>query len=163
MSVFIWVAPHENWRVSGICRRRRPRPDCADRPACASAQSDQGLHCALTESLDTIECMNGEQIPGWCFALAQDDLKLHILRIFKDTFSLSATHIAEETNNEPRQRPACASACMLNIMAFSSLPYNFQSLYDEEPDQTMNAPVGLFFSEWMLFGQCLNTVELLTR
>ena len=27
----------------------------------AAAQSDQGLHCLLTESLDTTECMNGEQ------------------------------------------------------------------------------------------------------
>ena len=26
----------------------------------AMAQSDQGLHCLLTESLDTAECMNGE-------------------------------------------------------------------------------------------------------
>ena len=27
---------------------------------CASAWSDQCLHCPLTESLDTTECMNGE-------------------------------------------------------------------------------------------------------
>ena len=26
----------------------------------ASAQSDQGLRCPLTESLDTIQCINGE-------------------------------------------------------------------------------------------------------
>ena len=26
--------------------------------------SDQGLHCPFTESLDTTECMNGEQRPG---------------------------------------------------------------------------------------------------
>ena len=29
-----------------------------------SAQSDQGLHCPLTESVDTTECMNGEQRLG---------------------------------------------------------------------------------------------------
>ena len=54
----------DNWAVlcqnmsSGICGHRRPRS------ACASAQSDQGLHCPLTESFDTTECMNGEQRPG---------------------------------------------------------------------------------------------------
>ena len=43
---------------SGICGQRRPRS------ACASAQSDQGHRCPQTESLDTIECINGEQMPG---------------------------------------------------------------------------------------------------
>ena len=37
---------------SCICGQPRPRS------ACASAQSDQGLHCPLTESLDTIDCIN---------------------------------------------------------------------------------------------------------
>ena len=45
--------------VFGHKRQRRPRSDCA------SAQSDQGLHCRLTDSLGTIECINGEQRPGW--------------------------------------------------------------------------------------------------
>ena len=40
----IWAAPCENVS-SCICGQRRPR----------SAQSDQGLHCPLTESLDTTE------------------------------------------------------------------------------------------------------------
>ena len=43
---------------SGICGQRRPRS------ACASAQSDQGLQCPLTEKPDTTICMNGEQRPG---------------------------------------------------------------------------------------------------
>ena len=43
---------------SGICRQQRPRS------ACASVQSDQGFQCRLTESLDTIEFINGEQMPG---------------------------------------------------------------------------------------------------
>ena len=43
----------------GICRQQRPRSDCTD----VSTQSDRGLHCLLTESLDTAECMNGEQWP----------------------------------------------------------------------------------------------------
>ena len=50
------AAPSKNMS-SGICGQRRPRS------ACASAQADQGLHCLLTESLDTTKCMNGEQQP----------------------------------------------------------------------------------------------------
>ena len=46
------------WKNSGICGQRRSRS------ACASAQPDQGLCCPLTESLKTIECVNGEQMPG---------------------------------------------------------------------------------------------------
>ena len=42
----------------GICRQRRARSDCA------SAQSDLGLCCLLTELLDNTECMNGEQRLG---------------------------------------------------------------------------------------------------
>ena len=42
---------------SGICRQKWPRSTCV------SAQSDQGLRCLLGESLDTIECINGEQMP----------------------------------------------------------------------------------------------------
>ena len=45
-------------RVSGIGGQQRPRSTCA------SAQSDQGLHCPLTESFDTTECVTGEQKPG---------------------------------------------------------------------------------------------------
>ena len=36
-------------RALGICGHRRPRS------ACASTESDQSLHCPLTESLDTTE------------------------------------------------------------------------------------------------------------
>ena len=64
----------------GIYGQRKPRS------ACASAQSDQGLHCPLTESLDTTECMNGKQRPGWDFAHVQDDVYPHILQILEDTF-----------------------------------------------------------------------------
>ena len=65
---------------SGMCGQRRPRSDCA------SAQSAQGLHCPLTESLDTTKCMNGEQRPGWYFGHAQDYLIMRILRMFEGTF-----------------------------------------------------------------------------
>ena len=82
----IWTAPCENVS-SAICRRRRPRS------ACASAQSDQDLHCPLTESLDTTKYMNGEQKPGWYFAHAQVDQNLRILCSFEGIFSLDAVHI----------------------------------------------------------------------
>ena len=52
--------------------QRRHRSDSAD------AQSDQSLHCPLTESLDTMDCINLEQRPGWDLAHAQDDVNLHI-------------------------------------------------------------------------------------
>ena len=41
-----WASPYENV-FSGICGQLRPRS------ACASAQSDPGLHCPHTESLHT--------------------------------------------------------------------------------------------------------------
>ena len=43
--------------VSSSIWGQRPRSDCAD------VQSDQGLYCPLTESLDTTECMNVKQTP----------------------------------------------------------------------------------------------------
>ena len=45
--------------LPSICGQQMPRS------ACASAQSDQGLHCPITESLDTTEYMNWDQRPGW--------------------------------------------------------------------------------------------------
>ena len=66
-----------------ICGQRRPRSDCAN------AQSDLGLRCLLTESVDTTECMNGEQRPECYFAFAQDDLTLRILRMFEGFFRLT--------------------------------------------------------------------------
>ena len=56
---------------------------------CASAQFEQDIHCPLiesVESLDTTECMNGKQMPGWYFAHVQQDLNLRILRMFEVTF-----------------------------------------------------------------------------
>ena len=73
-------------RSSGIFEQRRSRQ------ACTSAQSDQGLHCPLTKSVDTTECMNGQQRPGCYFAHAQDDLNL---RMFEGTFSLDVAQISE--------------------------------------------------------------------
>ena len=67
---------------SGIWGQRWPRS------ICAVVQSDQGLDCQLTESLDTTECMNGERGPRWYFAPVQDDLNLCILHMFEGTFCL---------------------------------------------------------------------------
>ena len=49
----------------------------------------QGIRCPLSESLDTIECFNGKQTPGWGVAHAQDDVNPHILRMLKDVFRLA--------------------------------------------------------------------------
>ena len=54
-------------------------------------QSAQGLHCLLIKSLDTTECMNGEQRHEH----VQDYLNLHILHMFEDTFSLDMAQINE--------------------------------------------------------------------
>ena len=72
---YIWAAPCENGS-SGICGQRRPRS------ACASAQSDQGIRCPQTEVLDTKECFNGEQVPWWDLAHAQDAVNhfVHVRR-----------------------------------------------------------------------------------
>ena len=51
---------------------------------------DLNRHCPPNDSLDTTECMNGEQRLGWYFAHARDELNL---RMFEDTFSLDATYI----------------------------------------------------------------------
>ena len=48
----------------------------------------KGLHCPLTESLNSTECMNRVQRPGWYFTQLQDVLCLRILHMFEGTFSL---------------------------------------------------------------------------
>ena len=63
------------------------------RSACASVQSDQGIHCQLTESLDTTECMNSEQMPGWDSAHVQDDVNEHILRMLEGTVLFDAANM----------------------------------------------------------------------
>ena len=68
---------------SGICEQRRPRS------ACASAQSDQGLHCPLTESLDIAEYMNGDQGPDETLRMRRMNLNLCVFRLFVDTFCLA--------------------------------------------------------------------------
>ena len=55
------------------------------RSACASVQSDQGLHCPLTESMATRECKNGDK--------CTDDTNLLNLRMFESNFLLDRAHI----------------------------------------------------------------------
>ena len=62
--------------------QRWPRSDCA------YAQSDQGLHSPLPESLDTKEYINGELRPGLDLAHAQDDMNPQTLRLLEAFFSL---------------------------------------------------------------------------
>ena len=76
---------HALWkRVFGICGQRRRRSDCA------SAQSDQGLCCPLTESFDTTEYINREQMPGWDIAHARYELAwkfVHFAHVRKHLFA----------------------------------------------------------------------------
>ena len=61
--------------------------------ACTSALSVQGLYRPLNELLDTIENMNEEKRAGRCFAHAQDDLILCIMRMLEGTFSLDTAKL----------------------------------------------------------------------
>ena len=81
-----WAALCENV-ILGIYEQQRPGSDCA------CAQSDQSLRCPHSGSLDTIECISGEQIPGWDFAHVQD-VNPHILRMLEGIFSLEAIHMS---------------------------------------------------------------------
>ena len=56
----------------GICGHRRQGSDCLRRPQ--------------AESLDIIEIIDGEQMPGWDFAHVQEDVNPHILRMLEGTF-----------------------------------------------------------------------------
>ena len=46
----------------------------------------------LRESLDTTECINGEQRPGWDFVL-QVDVNPHIMHMLEGTISLDTAHL----------------------------------------------------------------------
>ena len=65
---------------SDICGQQRPRS------ACASAQSDQGLHYPLTESFDILQNITIASQGTDDFANVQD-VNSHILRMFESIFS----------------------------------------------------------------------------
>ena len=79
-SDVIWTVPYKNVS-SGICGQRRPRSTCT------SAQSDQDLHCPLTESLDTIDSMESKD-PFDTLRIRGMNLNLCIMRMLEDTFLL---------------------------------------------------------------------------
>ena len=74
ISEHIWAALCENVPL-GIWGQRRTRL------VYASAQSEDGLHCLLIESLHTAECMNGEQRPD--DTLRMRVMNLRVLRVFE--------------------------------------------------------------------------------
>ena len=55
--------------------------------SCASTHSDQDLRCLL------LDCINGNQMPGWHILNALADLNLHILRMLEDTFRFVAARL----------------------------------------------------------------------
>ena len=74
---------HAKKKSSDICGQR------LQRPACTSAQSDQGLCCPLTELFDTIECIKGVHMPGETWRMCEMNLDLGILHMFEDSILLS--------------------------------------------------------------------------
>ena len=62
--------------------------DSEDPDQTASVQSDLGLHCPLTESFDTIEWINEEQLLGWDFAHVRDDSQsMHFAHVWRHLFA----------------------------------------------------------------------------
>ena len=53
----------------------------------------KNLSLVYAESLDTTECMNGDQRPGRYFAHMQDYLNLSILCMLEGNFSLDASQM----------------------------------------------------------------------
>ena len=83
---------------------------------CLRAYVHQGLHCVLTESLDTTECMNGEQRCRWYFAHAQDDLNLHILPCLKSILLLNQSSWYTSLSNQEID-----STCLYTLMLCAGL------------------------------------------
>ena len=82
------------WTVSSdICRQRRLRS------ACASAQSDQGFRCPLTESLDTIEYIDVVKCLDETLRMRGMNLNLCILRMVEYTFSACRSPFDRKENS----------------------------------------------------------------
>ena len=78
-----WTAPSENGPM-GHARTAK----ASDRAVWS------GPSLSANRIIDTMECINGEQRPGWDLAHAQDDMNLHILRMLKGSFSLGEAQLA---------------------------------------------------------------------
>ena len=72
---------------SSICGQQGPRS------ACASAQSDQDLHCPLTELLDTTECM--KRTKAWMIlcACARRSESVHFARARRRFFAWRGRYV----------------------------------------------------------------------
>ena len=98
----IWAAPCENVSL-GTCIKERPWS------ACTSRQSDQGLLCLPTESLDSIKYTNGDQMPVWNFAYAQEESEsVHFGHVGRHIFSWHG--------------PTPKGVCFCSCISYSLLP-----------------------------------------
>ena len=87
-----------------------------------------GLHCPLTDSLDTPECLNKEQRPWWYFAHEQDDLNLRVFRMFEITFSLDvANFISYKICCIVAYSVQAIQCLVLNRLMLTLLALNFKS------------------------------------
>ena len=151
-------------RVLCIYGQQKTRSDCA------FSQFDQGVHCSVTDSLDTTECMNGEQRPGWDFARhVQDDLTLQILRMFEGTFSLDMARIIWK----PWEKNHLCKSKTVEHLAFSSqilqttswrwFSYVWQKIGIDisrklSPEQTISMKCHILFSVAKLKKKCYRNV-----
>ena len=71
-------------RHAKTCLRAYADSEGPDQPA---HPADQGFHCPLTKSLDTIECMNGEQRPGWYFGQCAGSESTHFAHVRRHFFA----------------------------------------------------------------------------
>ena len=79
-----------------------------------SAQTDQGRHYAT-------ECMNCEQRPEGYFAPVQDDLNMHILRMFEGTFSFDEAQFCFSFVEGPWQRKRSRTPKEQHLLSSSSI------------------------------------------
>ena len=107
-----WAAPSKNFRHMRTAKARS---------ACASAQADQSLCCPLKESLDTIEVINEEQMHGWNFVPAQDELEsVH--------FAHAQTHFCMDGPNKVHY-PNSPLTVIFEIMNYCIYPKYWYNLY----------------------------------
>ena len=103
------------------------------RSACASAQSDQGLHCPLTESSGTIKCINGKREFAKRLCMREMNLNLCICRLLEDTFSLGATYICflmARLYNVIKRPILSAAICIVKLFGFDRVELNYAPFLD---------------------------------
>ena len=103
------------------------------RSACTFMQSDQCLHCPLTESLDSTECVNGEQRPRWYFAQTQDDLNLLILHIWRHFFTCHCSYVISSPEHEVLKVSYCGQSMSILRRAASRIALEAYTSYTLGP------------------------------